>query len=158
AQGLAQQQAQQQLAAIAPTPRPAPPPPRYAPIDPDEAPGVMSHPGGKPPSVTLDAAEIAFTAGGKSLSAEDNRRLAEAATMQKQGGASLRVIGYAARGSGADAAEEELQSFNAALDRANAVAAELARLGVPAARITVQAAPALGGSLPPGQVEVLLEY
>jgi outer membrane protein OmpA-like peptidoglycan-associated protein len=143
-----------QVAAVPPPLTPLPP---Y--VDPAAEPSVMRTPGGKRAAVTLEAAEIAFTGGGKTLSPTDNQRLSETATLQKQGGGSLRIIGYAARGSGPKAAEQELQSFGDALDRANAVAAELTRLGVPTNRITVQAAPAMvQGGLPPGQVVVLIEY
>jgi outer membrane protein OmpA-like peptidoglycan-associated protein len=143
-----------QVAAVPPPLTPLPP---Y--VDPALEPSVMRTPGGKHAAVTLEAAEIAFSGGGKTLSPTDNQRLSETATLQKQGGGSLRIIGYAARGSGPKAAEQELQSFGDALDRANAVAAELTRLGVPTSRITVQAAPAMvQGGLPPGQVVVLIEY
>jgi len=127
--------------------------------DPFEQPAVMRAPRGRPPSVTLVAAEIDFAGDGKTLSAEDNQRLAEAAKLQKQGGGSLRVIGYARRGYGPDAAREDLAGFGTALDQANAVAQALAKLGVPASRITVQAAPAdLAGGLAAGAAEVLLDY
>ena len=152
-----------QVAAASPPPRqvaavPPPPPPSTF-VEPSVEPSVMRAPGGKHAAVTLEAADISFTGDNKTLSAADNQRLSEAASLQKQGGASLRIIGYAARGSGPKAAEQELASFGDALDRANAVAAELTRLGVPTNRITVQAAPASAqGGLPPGQVVVLLEY
>jgi outer membrane protein OmpA-like peptidoglycan-associated protein len=130
-----------------------------APADPAEQPAVMRAPRGHAPSVTLQAAEIGFAGDGKTLSAEDNQHLAEAAKLQKQGGGSLRVIGYARRGYGPDAAREDLASFGAALDRANAVAQALTKLGVPASRITVQAAPEqVAAGLGAGAAEVLLEY
>jgi outer membrane protein OmpA-like peptidoglycan-associated protein len=142
---------------VAALPPPLTPLPTY--VDPALEPSVMRTPGGKRAAVTLEAAEIAFSGGTKTLSPSDSQRLSETAALQKQGGGSLRIIGYAARGSGPKAAEQELQSFGDALDRANAVAAELTRLGVPTNRITVQAAPAMvEGGLPPGQVVVLLEY
>ncbi len=151
----------QQQAAL---PRPAPVAPLpsalpIAPAAPGDQPVVMRAPHGRAPSMTLQAAEIAFAGDGTVLSAEDNQRLAEVAKLQKQGGGSLRIIGYARRGYGADAARDQLQSFGVALDRANAVAQALAKLGVPAGRITVQAAPeeAVGG-LGAGQAEVLLDY
>lgn len=119
----------------------------------------MRAPHGRAPSMTLQAAEIAFAGDGSALSAEDNQHLVEVAKLQKQGGGSLRIIGYARRAYGADAARDQLQSFGVALDRANAVAQALAKLGVPANRITVQAEPedAMGGSST-GQAEVLLDY
>lgn len=148
---------QQQLAVVVPTP--PVPPAQSIPVEPALQPSIMRAPGGKRPSVTLEAAEIAFAGDGKTLSGPDSQHLADVARLQKQAGASLRVIGYAARSSGADAAQQDLASFGQALDRANTVAAALTKLGVPGGRVTVQAAPALvGGGLPAGQVVVLLDY
>jgi outer membrane protein OmpA-like peptidoglycan-associated protein len=155
AQAAATSQPPKQVAAVAPPP--LSPPPAY--VEPAAEPSVMRAPGGKRAAVTLEAAEIAFAGSAKTLSPTDNQRLSETAALQKQGGGSLRIIGYAARGSGPKAAEQELESFGDALDRANVVAAALTRLGVPTNQITVQAAPAMAqGGLPPGQVVVLLEY
>jgi outer membrane protein OmpA-like peptidoglycan-associated protein len=120
-------------------------------------PAIMNAPRGKTSAVTLSAAEIGFAADGKTLSPEDQQHLVEVAKLQKSGGAALRVIGYARRGFGADPGQE-LQSFGDALDRANVVSQALARLGVPAARITVQASPEVAGGLSAGEAEVLLEY
>jgi outer membrane protein OmpA-like peptidoglycan-associated protein len=121
-------------------------------------PAIMRAPRGKGPSVSLQAAEISFSAGGKTLSAEDSQRLTEAAKLF-QGASWMRVVGYAKRGAGADALQQELDSFGEAMDRAAAVAQALAKLGVPAGRITVQTAPELvGGGLAAGQAEVFLEY
>ncbi|HWI29139.1 MAG TPA: OmpA family protein, partial [Stellaceae bacterium] len=157
APGSAPARQQQQLAVVVPPP---PVPPAHAvPVEPALQPSIMRAPGGKRPSVTLEAAEIAFAGDGKTLSGPDDQHLADVAKLQKQEGASLRVIGYAARNSGADSAKQDLASFGQALDRANTVAAALTKLGVPGEHITVQAAPALvGGGLPAGQVVVLLEY
>lgn len=137
---------QQQLAmAPSPVPRDA----RAAP------PAVMS---GKGAAVTLTAAEIGFTADG-SLSGDDRKRLADVAAMVKQGGGKVRIIGYGRQGRGADAVQQELESFNAALDRANAAAQALAKLGVSANQITVQVEPELvNGGLQAGRAEVLLDY
>ena len=134
-------------------------PPRTAPLPPASQPAVMASPRGKGSAVSLAAAEIAFAGDSKALSADDRQRLAEVAKLQKEGGGSLRVIGYGRRGFGTDAAQQELQSFGDALDRASAVAQALGKLGVPANRITVQAAPELvDGGLSAGKAEVLLEY
>jgi outer membrane protein OmpA-like peptidoglycan-associated protein len=105
-----------------------------------------------------ETVRIAFAGDGTDLSAEDQKRLAAVAGRQKQGDDAVRVIGYGGAGSGADAAQQKLQSFGTALDRANAVAAALTKLGVPAGRITVQTAPpAAGNGTAAGQVAVLLE-
>jgi outer membrane protein OmpA-like peptidoglycan-associated protein len=57
----------------------------------------------------------------------------------------VRVVGHAAKGR-TDSAAQQLASFRTALDRANAVAAALARAGVAPNRILVEAAPATPGS------------
>lgn len=154
-------QAPQQQAAVPVAPEPATAPPSAAavPPAPSELPAVMRGPQGRRPSVTLEAADIAFTRDGKTLSAEDNQHLAEIARLQKREGGSVRIVGLGRRGYGTDAAREELQSFGDALDRANAVAQALTKLGVPANRITVQAAPQeIAGGDGAGLAEVLLEY
>lgn len=155
-----QQQAALPPATTLPTTLPLSPAARpVLPADPSEQPAVMRGPRGRAPSVTLQAAEIGFAGDGRTLSAEDNQRLAEAAKLQKQGGGSLRVIGYTRRGYGPDAAREDLASFGTALDRANTVAQALTKLGVPASRITVQAEPEQArGGLEAGEAEVLLDY
>ncbi len=113
---------------------------------------------GKGASVTLAAAELGFTADG-SLSGDDRKRLADVAGMVKDGGGTVRIIGYGRKGDGPDAVQQELASFDAALDRANAAARELAKLGVQASQITVQVAPELrDGGLEAGRAEILLEY
>lgn len=130
----------------------APPP------EPAVEPAVMRAPHRHGTAVTLEAAQIGFAGGGKTLGAQDSQRLAEVARLQKEGGGSLRVIAYSG-GSGAASAEAQLDSFGEALDRANVIAQALTRLGVPAGRITVQAAPEqLGGGVAAGQAVILLDY
>lgn len=142
-----------QLAALPPLPRDSGLARPAAPLS------IMRAPGGKNSAVTLEAAEISFTADGGTLGADDNQRLAEVAKLYKKDGGSLRVIGYGRQGYGADAAQQELKSFGEALDRAGAVAQALAKLGVPSGRITVQVAPELvGGGLEAGRAEVLVDY
>jgi outer membrane protein OmpA-like peptidoglycan-associated protein len=146
----------QQQAAVLPPPRPASP--NRTPVVPTAQPSIMRLPG-KAATVSVEAAEIGFAQDGRSLTAADGQRLADAAKLYKQAGGRLRVIAYGRRGYGADAAEQELASFGEALDRANAVAQALAKLGVSPARITVQAAPEfVAGGLAAGRAEVLLEY
>jgi outer membrane protein OmpA-like peptidoglycan-associated protein len=148
-------QQQQQLAA-APTPRL---PRDIAPGGLETQPAIMRAPRGKGPAVTLAAAEISFAGDGKTLSADDKQRLAEVAKLYKQGAGALRVVGYGRRGHGADAAQQELDGFGEAMDRAATVAQALAKLGVPPGRITIQTAPELvGGGLAAGRAEVLVEY
>jgi outer membrane protein OmpA-like peptidoglycan-associated protein len=138
----------QQMAALPPLPPALPPP--------GPVPGVMQP--GRHGAVSLQAGEIRFGPDGKTLSPQDEQRLAEVARLQKQGGGSVRIIAYGRRAFGADAAREELSSFSAALDRANLVAQALTRLGVPARRITVQAAPEELAGVPAGEAQILLDY
>jgi hypothetical protein len=65
----------------------------------------------------------------------------------------VRIVGYAGAGGGA---AEQLNSFRAALDRAQAVAAVLTKAGIPADKIAVEAAPSGVGSVE-NRAEVLLE-
>lgn len=144
----------------------APPPLPPPAISPEELAAVALPPPSAPqrgPAMgglaARETVRIAFAGDGTELSAEDSARLTAIADRQKQSGEAIRVIGYGGAGSGADAAQQKLQSFGTALDRANAVAAALIKLGVPAGRITVQTAPPAGGnSGAAGQVAVLLEH
>ena len=144
----------------------APPPLPPPAISPEELAAVAMPPPNAPqrrPAATgglaaRETVRIAFAGDGTELSAEDSARLTAVADRQKQSGDAIRVIGYGGAGSGADAAQQKLQSFGTALDRANAVAAALIKLGVSASRITVQTAPpATGSGNAAGQVAVLLE-
>ena len=74
--------------------------------------------------------------------------------LYQQNPGKIRVIGYANAGSGA---AEQLNSFRAALDRAQAVAAALTQAGIPSDRIAVEAAPS-GSNTPENRAEVLLEH
>lgn len=133
-----------------------PPLPEFVPAPAAPQPTVMRTPGSKNAAISVAVAEIAFAGGGSTMSADDNRHLANAAKLHQQHGGVLRVVGYGQRGSGANAAQQELASFSQALDRANAVAAALGKLGVPQKDIVTQAAPA---STPGEQgVAVFLEY
>jgi hypothetical protein len=62
--------------------------------------------------------------------------------------------GYAGAGSGA---VEQLNSYRAALDRAQAVTAALTQAGIPSDEIQVEAAPA-GANSDDSRAEVLLEH
>lgn len=133
-----------------------PAPPATAPSQP----AAMRAPNtGRRANVVLQAAEIMFTGGGTSLGEQDNRNLADVAKLAQNAAAHLRVIGYMRSAAAGDAADRELQAFNGALDRANAVAQVLIKLGVAANRITVQAAPELASTgSDAARVEVFLEY
>ena len=85
------------------------------------------------------AAVIYFAHGSSALEDGDRAVLRRVADVQRAHDAALRVVGHAsARAAGGESAQAKLANFRAALDRAGAVADELARLGVPRARIEVQ--------------------
>lgn len=114
---------------------------------------------GKAPAVSMDIGAVSFSGGGTTLGAEDRRSLADVATLYKQNGGTVRVVGYGRRGYGAEAAQQELASFGQALDRAQAVAQALTKLGVPSRRIVVEASPEpAGGGVGGEQAEIFLEY
>ncbi|MGH7098599.1 MAG: OmpA family protein [Stellaceae bacterium] len=98
-------------------------------------------------------AEIRFPAHATALAPGDRAIIAQIAALAHRRPGTLRVVGFA---KGGGSARRQLESFRAALDRAQAVAAALAQAGVPAARIKTEAAPAGAGS---GAVraEILLE-
>ena len=62
----------------------------------------------------------------------------------------MRVVSYAAPAVGS---AEQLNSFRTALDRAQIVADQLTRAGIPAAKIQTEAAPS-GAAAPTGRIEV----
>jgi len=130
--------------------RPPPPPPRLAPIAPPRlAPAV----GPQPPEAAAETklAEIRFAAGATRLAAEDRPIVAKIAALYRRRPGSLRIIGFA--GGGGDAARQ-LANFRAALDRAQAVAAALAKAGIPTAKIKIEAAPA-GADAGAARAEIL---
>jgi outer membrane protein OmpA-like peptidoglycan-associated protein len=126
-----------------------PPPPALAPLA-GSGKGVRKAPGPAAGSV----AEIRFAADSTSLSAEDRQTIGKIVPLYQQNPGRIRIIGYAGAGSGAT---EQLNSFRAALDRAQAVAAALTQAGIPSDKIAVEAAPS-GSNTPENRAEVLLEH
>jgi outer membrane protein OmpA-like peptidoglycan-associated protein len=110
----------------------------------------------KPPAAAAGTpiAEVKFAADSTTLSDEDRQTLEKIVLLYQQNPGKLRVVGYAGAGSGA---AEQLNSFRAALDRAQAVAAALTTAGIPSDKIAVEAAPS-GADLVEGRAEVLLEH
>lgn len=85
------------------------------------------------------AATIRFKEGSARLSQGDRDTLARVAAMAKEARARVKVVGHAGRPNGGEGAKAEIAEFGLSLDRANAVAAELIRNGIPAERMTVEA-------------------
>jgi outer membrane protein OmpA-like peptidoglycan-associated protein len=126
-----------------------PPPPVLAPLagsgrDVQKAPVPAAGP----------VAEIRFAADSTNLSAEDRRTIGKVVPLYQQNPGRIRIIGYAGAGGGA---AEQLNSFRAALDRAQAVAYALTQAGIPSDKIAVEAAPSASNT-PENRAEVLLEH
>jgi len=129
--------------------QPPPPPPVLAPL------ANSGKSGQKPPAPSAGApvAEVKFAADSTVLSDEDRQTVEKVVPLYQQNPGKVRVVGYAGAGSGA---VEQLNSFRAALDRAQAVAAALTKAGIPADKIAVEAAPS-AANIAEGRAEVLLE-
>jgi outer membrane protein OmpA-like peptidoglycan-associated protein len=125
------------------------PPPVLAPLAPAKA-----SPKPPPRPVGTPVAEIKFAADSTSLTEDDRQTLEKVATLYQQNPGKVRIVGYAGAGSGA---AEQLNSFRAALDRAQAVAAALTGAGIPSDKIAVEAAPS-NASAVESRAEVLLEH
>ena len=130
--------------------QPPPPPPVLAPL----ANSGKGNPKAPAPAVGTEVAEVKFAADSTTLSDEDRQILEKVVPLYQQNPGKVRVVGYAGAGSGA---AEQLNSFRAALDRAQAVAAALTQAGIPSDKIAVEAAPSGSGSVE-SRAEVLLEH
>jgi outer membrane protein OmpA-like peptidoglycan-associated protein len=129
--------------------QPPPPPAVLAPLASSGKSGQKS-----PAAATgTPVAEINFAADATSLSDEDRQTLGKVVPLYQEHPGKVRIVGYAGAGGGA---AEQLNSFRAALDRAQAVAAALTKAGIPADKIAVEAAPSGVGSVE-NRAEVLLE-
>jgi outer membrane protein OmpA-like peptidoglycan-associated protein len=130
--------------------QPAPPPAVLAPL---ASSGKSDQ---KSPTTAIGApvAEINFAAGATNLSDEDRQTLGKVVPLYHEHPGKVRIVGYAGAGGGAT---EQLNSFRAALDRAQAVAAALTKAGIPADKIAVEAAPS-GIDSAENRAEVLLEH
>jgi outer membrane protein OmpA-like peptidoglycan-associated protein len=137
----------------APTPPPASTPssapaPQLASRRPASEPAAA---GGSP------VAQVTFPDNSARLTPSDRRIVGEVVPLQRQNGGALRVVGYAAAGRGAGAAQQ-LAHFRIALDRANAVASALAQAGVAPDQIIVETAPPTGESgVAANRAEIFLE-
>ena len=83
---------------------------------------------------------VNFAGNSAELDAADRKVLTEVARAYRSVGGSLRIIGHASHGTNEkDAMKQQLVNFRLSGKRADAVAAELARLGVPWSAMTVAA-------------------
>jgi outer membrane protein OmpA-like peptidoglycan-associated protein len=131
-----------------------PPPPVLASPEPTRT--AMAASAGVKPSAHAAAAtpiaDITFAAGAKTFADADRAAIDRVSALYRQKPGKLRIVGYAGIGAG-----DPLKSFRTALDHAQAVAAALAKSGVPADKIVVEAAPAKTTS-EGNHAEVLLEH
>ena len=107
----------------------------------------------QPAATAGPVAEITFAAGSKSLRDGDVEALKKISALYQEHPGKLRVVGYVWVVGAAD----PLTTFSTALDRAHAVAAALTKIGIPAAKIAVEAAPAKAAAAG-DHAEVLLEH
>jgi outer membrane protein OmpA-like peptidoglycan-associated protein len=134
----------------APPELPPPPPSRSA------AAGTGKSAAKPPPVVGPPVAEIKFGPDSANLTDKDRQALETVLPLYQQNPGKVRIIGYAGTGAGAGAVEQ-LSGYRAALDRAQAVAAALTQVGIPADKIQVEAAPA-GANSGESRAEILLEH
>jgi len=153
------------------SPPPAPAIPSAAPSAPPAAPqltppaGVRA--GGQPSlamktpakaqsPVSVSVGDVVFAQGSSDLAETQRSALAEIAGLYKQTGGDIRIVGHSEPGHSNDAIRQRIAGLDLALDRANAVAQALTKMGVPAHNIRVEAAPA--GAQEQPRAEVFMEY
>jgi len=128
-------------------PQPAPPEPVLAPVAPPP-PAAKSEPKRAPAATTVATLEIRADAAAPG--GQDRAQIDRVAALYKDNPGNVRVLAYAAAAAGGG---DPLDSYHAALDRAQAVAKALAAAGIPAGKIQTQAAPAAGAQAT-GRVEI----
>jgi len=94
---------------------------------------------------SLNVAAIAFADGSAALTTAERDRLSELAAMQHDQGGAFLVVGHAASARGEENAQQRLEGFTLALNRAKAVAQILSSEGVPSKQIAIEAAPGRAG-------------
>src|SRR5205814_2924605 len=121
--------------------QPPPAPPELPPVGPSRS--AATDPGKASPKspapVGTPVAEIKFGGDATGLTDHDRRTLETVVPLYQENPGKIRIVGYAAAGTGA---VEQLNSYRVAIDRAQAVAAALTQAGIPADKIRVEAAPA----------------
>lgn len=166
-------------------PPPPPPPPDVARTSPPPVPTVASVAPSKPPTapqltplpgvraggqpalavrtpakaqnpISVSVGDVAFAPGSSDLAETQRSALAEIAGLYKQTGGDIRIVGHSEPGHSNDAIRQRIAGLDLALDRANAVAQALTKMGVPANNIRVEAAPASTQEQP--RAEVFMEY
>lgn len=131
-------------------PQPAPPQASLPPAKPP--PEMAALPPPRLPPVPVTIASFDLAPGSTSVPAAARPHLADVAKQFHERPRTVRVVSYVAPASGG---AEQLNAFRGALDRAQVVAAELSRAGIPAKQIQTEASPATTGA-PPGRINVQL--
>jgi outer membrane protein OmpA-like peptidoglycan-associated protein len=108
----------------------------------------------RPEPSAAPLAQVKFAGSSTALPQGEEADLAKVVSSYQQRPGKIRVVGYAGGGAGA---AEQLASYRVALDRAQAVAAALAKAGIPSDKILAEVAPAATDS-GEGRAEVLLEH
>lgn len=97
------------------------------------------------PAASFQVASLDFRSGSSELTSADRTSIAEVVRLYKQTGGVVRVVGHApAPLYGRDAVNQLMGGLEASMQRANAVARELSKRGVPAGKIMVGADPSQG--------------
>ncbi|MEM9683082.1 MAG: OmpA family protein [Pseudomonadota bacterium] len=87
---------------------------------------------------TIQVATIYFNDGSSRLSANDRSVVGQVADAARRTGGLLRIIGHASMAAGGDADRAAAVNYKVSLDRANAVAGELLRNGIPVNQMQVR--------------------
>lgn len=106
--------------------------------------------------ISVSVGDVAFAPGSSDLAETQRSALAEIAGLYKQTGGDIRIVGHSEPGHSNDAIRQRIAGLDLALDRANAVAQALTKMGVPAHNIRVEAAPV--GTQEQPRAEVFMEY
>lgn len=95
------------------------------------------------PAASFQVASVDFRANSSDLTAADRSSIAEVARLYRQTGGVVRVVGHApSTVRGGDSVDQLMGGLDSSMKRANAVAHELSKRGVPASKIMVGADPA----------------
>jgi hypothetical protein len=126
-------------------PQPAPPVPVLAPVAPPPS-AAKTEPKRAPAATTVATLELSAAA---APVGQDRAQIDRVAMLYKDNPGVVRVLAYAAAPVGGG---DPLDSYHAALERAQTVAKALADSGIPASKIQTQAVPAAGARA--GRVEI----
>lgn len=108
----------------------------------------------KGPAAQFEVASLQFGPSG-GLTAADGAQLREVASLQKQTGGVVRIVGYPSPGAVSFVGQDDA---SVAMGRARAVAKSLASLGVPARKIMVAADPVAPSTFDDSGAKVSIEY